>query len=253
MTESRTALVTGGSRGIGEATVRLFRVRGWDVVFTYVSNADAAATVAADTGARAERCDSGDEADILALFAALDGDGVVLDALVNNAGITGPKRRLEEVTVETLAALCRVNFIGPVVFCREAVKRMSTKHGGRGGAIVNLSSVSGMVGGANLAAYNASKGGVRLLTKSVALHCARKAYDIRCNSVHPSFAETAMLDHIAENAREPEKARTAMAAQVPLGRLAQAGEIATMVAYLASEDAGFVTGAEFVIDGGLTA
>ena len=110
-----------------------------------------------------------------------------------------------------------------------------------------------MVGGANLAAYNASKGGVRLLTKSVALHCARKAYAIRCNSVHPSFAETAMLDHIAENAREPEKARTAMAAQVPLGRLAQAGEIATMVAYLASEDAGFVTGAEFVIDGGLTA
>jgi len=171
--------------------VRLFRARGWDVVFTYVSNADAATTVAADTGARAEPCDSGDEAEILVLFAALDADGVVLEALVNNAGITGPKRRLEEVTVETLEALCRVNFIGPVVFCREAVKQMSRKHGGRGGATVNLSSTATRAGGPNQwIDYAALKSGFDMLTNGLA--CEVGDEGIRVNAVAPGYTITDM-------------------------------------------------------------
>ena len=113
--------------------------------------------------------------------------------------------------------------------------------------------MSGIVGGHNLAAYNAAKGGVRLLTKSVALHCARKGYGIRCNSVHPGFVETGMLDDVVAKARDPREARGRLASGVPLGRNATPDEISALVAYLTSDEATFVTGAEMVIDGGVTA
>jgi len=122
-----------------------------------------------------------------------------------------------------------------------------------GGAIVNMSSVSGLVGGHNIVAYNASKGAVRLLSKSVALHCARKGYQIRCNSVHPTFVDTPMFRNVVEGAREPERIRGALLAQVPLGRPAEPAEVADMIVYLLSDESAFVTGAEMVIDGGLTA
>jgi NAD(P)-dependent dehydrogenase (short-subunit alcohol dehydrogenase family) len=123
----------------------------------------------------------------------------------------------------------------------------------RGGSIVNMSSVSGIIGGHNVVAYNASKGAVRMLTKSVALHCARKGYGIRCNSVHPTFVDTPMFQASIDNAREPERIRAALLAQVPLGRLAQPREIADLIVYLLSDESAFVTGAEMVIDGGITA
>jgi NAD(P)-dependent dehydrogenase (short-subunit alcohol dehydrogenase family) len=122
-----------------------------------------------------------------------------------------------------------------------------------GGAIVNMSSVAGLIGSGNLAAYSASKGGVRLLTKSVALHCARKGYNIRCNSVHPSFAETPMLQSMIVSARNPEKLAANFATAAPLGRLAQPIEIARSILFLASDESTFTTGAELVVDGGLTA
>jgi NAD(P)-dependent dehydrogenase (short-subunit alcohol dehydrogenase family) len=122
-----------------------------------------------------------------------------------------------------------------------------------GGSIVNLSSVSGIVGGHNVAAYNASKGAVRLLTKSVALHCARERYGIRCNSVHPTFVDTPMYQAIVALGRDPEKMRAALTAQVPLGRIAQPREVADAIVYLLSDESAFVTGSELVIDGGLTA
>jgi 3(or 17)beta-hydroxysteroid dehydrogenase len=116
-----------------------------------------------------------------------------------------------------------------------------------------LSSVSGLVGGHNVAAYNSSKGAVRMLTKSVALHCAKEKYGIRCNSVHPTFVNTPMFRDTVEHAREPERIRAALIAQVPLGRVAEAREIADLIVYLLSDESAFVTGAEMVIDGGLTA
>ncbi len=248
--QGKTALVTGAASGIGRAVAERLIAEGARVALCDIDRAAGiAAAEALGEDTLFVALDVTDEAQWQAAMAAvLDAFGR-LDVVVNSAGVILLKS-IEDTSLAEWRRVMAVNLDGTFLGCRFAVEAMKRTGGG---AIVNLSSVSGMVGGANLAAYNASKGGVRLLTKSVALHCARKAYDIRCNSVHPSFAETAMLDHIAENAREPEKARTAMAAQVPLGRLAQAGEIATMVAYLASEDAGFVTGAEFVIDGGLTA
>jgi NAD(P)-dependent dehydrogenase (short-subunit alcohol dehydrogenase family) len=122
-----------------------------------------------------------------------------------------------------------------------------------GGSIVNLSSVSGIIGGHNIAAYNASKGGVRLLTKSVALHCARKGYNIRCNSVHPGFVDTPMVEGLMASAPDADRARRSMERQTPLGRLAAPDEVARMIAYLISDDSAYVTGAEMVIDGGVTA
>jgi NAD(P)-dependent dehydrogenase (short-subunit alcohol dehydrogenase family) len=122
-----------------------------------------------------------------------------------------------------------------------------------GGAIVNLSSISGIVGGHNLAAYNASKGGVRLLTKSVALHGARLRPQVRCNSVHPAFLEGPMVDDILAQTGRPELARGQIARDIPLGRLGEPSEVAELCVYLLSDESRFVTGAEFVIDGGLTA
>ena len=116
-----------------------------------------------------------------------------------------------------------------------------------------MSSIAGIVGGHNLPAYNASKGAVRLLTKSVALHCARKGYGIRCNSVHPTFVETPMYEGFVRGARDADAVRASLVAQVPLGRIAQPSEIAALIAYLASDESQFVTGAELVIDGGMTA
>ena len=109
------------------------------------------------------------------------------------------------------------------------------------------------IGGHNMAAYNSSKAGVRLLSKSVALHCARQGYGIRCNSVHPTFIETPMVKAMFENAPEPEKVRQKLERQVPIGRLGQPEEVADMILYLGSDESRFVTGSEFVIDGGLTA
>src|SRR5262249_1263740 len=123
----------------------------------------------------------------------------------------------------------------------------------RGGAIVNLSSISGIVGGHNLAAYNASKGGVRLLTKSVALHGARLSPQVRCNSVHPAFIEGPMVDNILVQTGHADMARGRITGDIPLGRLGTPAEVAQMCVYLLSEESAFVTGAEFLIDGGLTA
>ncbi len=123
----------------------------------------------------------------------------------------------------------------------------------RGGAIVNLSSVSGLVGGHNLAAYNASKGGLSLLSKSVALHGARLTPPVRCNAVCPAFVEGPMVEAIVQTARDPEAARQKMSHEIPLGRLGQPAEVADLCVYLLSDEAGFITGANLPIDGGLTA
>ena len=121
------------------------------------------------------------------------------------------------------------------------------------GSIINLSSVSGLIGGFNLAAYNSSKGAVRMLTKSVALHCARSGYGIRCNSIHPTFIETPMLESMLQDAPDPEKARQTLIRQVPLRRIGTTDDVAKMIVYLASDESTFVTGTEMVIDGGVVA
>jgi NAD(P)-dependent dehydrogenase (short-subunit alcohol dehydrogenase family) len=172
-----------------------------------------------------------------------------LDGLVNNAGIA----ILGDVERTTLADWKRVqavNVDGVFLGCKHAMPLLMKS---AAPSIVNMSSVSGLVGGANLAAYNASKGAVRLLTKSVALSGARKSPPVRCNSVHPAFVEGDMTDAIAAAARDADRARETMRREIPLGRMAKPDEIAAAVIYLLSDASSFVTGSELVVDGGIVA
>jgi 3(or 17)beta-hydroxysteroid dehydrogenase len=171
-----------------------------------------------------------------------------LDGLVNSAGIAH-LGTIEDTDYATWRRVLAVNLDGTFLGCKHALALL--KRGG--GAIVNLSSISGIVGGHNLAAYNASKGGVRLLTKSVALHGARLKPQVRCNSVHPAFLEGPMVDDILAQTGRPEIARGQLARDIPLGRLGEPKEVADLCVYLLSDESRFVTGAEFTIDGGLTA
>ncbi len=171
-----------------------------------------------------------------------------LDGLVNAAGIVAIGS-VEDTELATWRRVMAINLDGTFLGCKHALRLL--RRGG--GSIVNISSVSGLVGGHNLAAYNASKGGVRLLTKSVALHGARLKPQVRCNSVHPAFIEGPMADGMISGLRDPERARERLAAQVPLGRFGKPAEVADLCVYLLSDESAFVTGAEFVLDGGLTA
>ncbi len=246
----KVALVTGGASGIGRATCELLAAEGARVVIGDVDRAAAEVTVAA-IGPRASfrPLDVTREEDWIAVTDATVRDFGRLDILVNNAGLVLMKN-IEETGLDDWRKLMAVNLDGVFLGCKHAVRVMKERGGG---AIVNMSSIAGIIGHVSLAAYCASKGGVRLLTKSVALHCARRGYNIRCNSVHPSFADTPMLDAMIAVGRDPDKMRTSLTAAAPLNRLAQPGEIAAMILFLASEESAFTTGAEFVIDGGMTA
>jgi NAD(P)-dependent dehydrogenase (short-subunit alcohol dehydrogenase family) len=172
-----------------------------------------------------------------------------LDGLVNNAGIAilGDVERTSYADWKCVQA---VNVDGVFLGCKYAMPLLLKSSSP---SIVNLSSVSGLVGGANLAAYNASKGAVRLLTKSVALSGARKSPPVRCNSVHPAFVEGDMTDAIASAARDADRARETMRREIPLGRMAKPEEVAAAVIYLLSDASSFVTGSELVVDGGIVA
>jgi 3(or 17)beta-hydroxysteroid dehydrogenase len=172
-----------------------------------------------------------------------------LDGLVHCAGIA-ILGDVETTSYDDWRRVQAVNVDGVFFGCKYAMPLLSKS---RAASIVMLSSVSGLVAGANLAAYNASKGAVRLLAKSVALSGARKSPPIRCNSVHPSFVEGEMVDALAASARDPEKALQRMRDQIPLKRLAKPTEIANAVVWLLSPAASFVTGTELVVDGGLVA
>ena len=244
----KTILITGGASGIGLATAQRALANGAHVAIGDVDAAAGERAARETPGLHFVRLDvTSDESwaaaidDVRTRFRRIDG-------VVNSAGIflVGD---VERIPLEDWRRTMSVNVDGVFLGCRHAVRAMKE----RGGSIVNMSSVSGIVGGDNVVAYNASKGAVRLLTKSVALHCAKKNYGIRCNSVHPTFVDTPMFRESVERAREPERIRRALLPQVPLGRPAEAREIADLILYLLSDESAFVTGAEMVIDGGLTA
>jgi len=244
--QGKTALVTGAAAGIGRAIVDSFLNEGARVAVTDINQAGLADLAA--RGALALPQDVTDEARWREVVDATVAAFGKLDILVNNAGI-GIIGHIEKATLADFRKTQAVNVESVFLGCREAVRVMKA----HGGSIVNISSVAGIIGDANSAAYCASKGAVRLLTKSVALHCARAGYGIRCNSVHPSFTETAMVDSFIATARDPDRFREGLRRAIPLGRLGQVHEIAAAVLYLASDEASFTTGAELAVDGGLTA
>jgi 3(or 17)beta-hydroxysteroid dehydrogenase len=244
----KTVLISGGASGIGLATAQRALAAGAHVAIGDI-DAVAGERAAREThGLHFVRLDVTSDASWAAAIEDVRTRFRRLDGVVNSAGIF-IMGDIESISDEDWHRTNAINVDGVFYGCRHAVRAMKQ----HGGSIVNMSSVSGIVGGNNVVAYNASKGAVRLLTKSVALHCARRGYKIRCNSVHPTFVDTPMFRNAVEGAREPERIRTALLAQVPLGRPAEAVEVADMIVYLLSDESAFVTGAEMVIDGGLTA
>lgn len=172
-----------------------------------------------------------------------------LDGLVNNAGVVFIGT-VEATTLAQWRRVMDVNVDGVFLGCRHMLPLLRRAPAP---AIVNMSSVSGLVGGYNLAAYNAAKGAVRMLTKSVALNGARMTPKVRCNSVHPAFVAGAMVDDMLAQASDPERALASMQRQIPLGRLATPAEVAEAVVWLLSDQSAFTTGSEIIVDGGITA
>ena len=248
--DGKIALVTGGASGIGLAAADLLVEEGAKVVLTDLDESRAGEAMRALAHrASFHKLDVTRENEWISVTDAVVTEFGRFDILVNSAGVSLLKD-IEATTLDEWRGLMTVNLDGTFLGCKHAVRVMKEKGGG---SIVNMSSVAGLVGAGNLAAYSASKGGVRLLTKSVALHCARRGYDIRCNSVHPSFVETPMLKSMLAAARDPQKLEGNYARAAPLGRLARPIEVARAILFLASDESAFTTGAELVVDGGLTA
>ena len=248
--EGKTALVTGAASGIGLQTSIRLAEEGARVMMTDI-NFEEGRQQAEKLGANATflKLDITEEEEWISVLDETVKRFDRLDILVNSAGMV-LIADVEQITLEDWRKVHAVNLDGTFLGCKHGVRVM--KEFGAG-SIINLSSVSGMIGGFNLAAYNSSKGAVRMLTKSVALHCARAGYGIRCNSIHPTFIETPMLESMIRDSPDPEKARQTLVRQVPLRRIGKPDDVANMIVYLASDESTFVTGTEMVIDGGVIA
>ena len=242
------AIVTGGSRGIGAATSLLLARAGYFVVVNYVSNAQAAKAVVRQiekAGGKAApiQGDVASEKDIVALFKAADQFGQ-LKVLVNNAGVVDTKARVDEMSGERLARMFATNITGSFLCAREAVKRMSTRHGGTGGAIVNLSSAAATLGAPGwFVDYAASKGAIDVFTLGLAREVA--AEGIRVNGVRPGIIDT----DIHASGGEPDRVAQ-MRGQLPMQREGTAMEVAEAIVWLASDKASYVTGTCLGVSGG---
>jgi NAD(P)-dependent dehydrogenase (short-subunit alcohol dehydrogenase family) len=249
MTVTQIMIVTGGSRGIGAATARLAAQRGYDLCVNYLGHAECAEAVvreaeAAGRRAIAVQADVSKEDQVERLFETVDRDLGPLTALVNNAGVTGRSSRLDAVEAETLERVLDINVLGVMLCARAAVKRMSTKHGGQGGAIANVSSAAASLGGpGEYVWYAASKGAVDSLTVGLAKEVAGEG--IRVNGVAPGLIETEI--HAAGG--NPQRLE-ALAPSVPLGRAAGPEEVAEPILWLLSEAASYTTGAILRVGGG---
>lgn len=236
--KGKIVLVTGAAGAIGAAVTSAIKSAGGLAITTDLAvskDIDAALDVTA-------------EADWQRVTKDIEGKHGRLDGLVNAAGIA-VVGSVEKTDFATWRRVLSINLDGTFLGCKYAFPLLR-KHGG---SIVNLSSVLGLVGSSNLAAYNASKGGVSLLTKSAALNGARYKPPVRCNAVCPAFVEGAMVDEIAGGSANPQAVHQKLTNDIPLGRLGQPEEVASLCVYLLSDASAFITGADVPIDGGLTA
>jgi NAD(P)-dependent dehydrogenase (short-subunit alcohol dehydrogenase family) len=246
--QGKVVLVTGGTSGIGEATVRRFSADGAKVVFTG-SNQAAADRIARETGGTFVAHDVSDAGRWPLVVEAIARLGR-LDVAFANAGMNSGDSDIEQITLEAWQRIMSINVTGTMLTCKHAIGLMKQNPGGSSGAIIVNSSVTGMVGLPDDVTYTTSKGAIRLLAKSVALHCAKKKLNIRCNSIHPGITDTAVMQRAMQATGDPAAARAFLEKASPLNRLGRPEEIADLVAYLASDGASFITGAEYVIDGG---
>jgi NAD(P)-dependent dehydrogenase (short-subunit alcohol dehydrogenase family) len=252
----KVALVTGAARGIGEAIARAFVEEG---AFVYVTDIDDefGKDVAESLGNRASYChlDVREEAHWARATSLVMNKEGKLDIVVNNAGITGFESGVsihdpEHASLKSWQEVHRTNLDGVFLGCKYAIKSMRTNSAG---SIINISSRSGLVGIPGAAAYASSKAGVRNHTKTVALYCAEQGLNIRCNSIHPAAILTPMWEPMLGNGPEREDRMRALVADTPLRRFGTPQEVAAVAVLLASDEAGYMTGAELNIDGGILA
>ncbi|MEQ7921760.1 SDR family oxidoreductase [Xanthomonas sp. WHRI 1810A] len=242
-------LITGGSRGVGAATARLAAERGFDVAISFVANEAAALAVVADIEALgrralAVRADSADPQQVADLFAAIDRTFGRIDVLVNNAAILLPQSRLEDLGFERMQRMFAVNAIGPILCAQQAVKRMSTRHDGAGGVVINVSSAAARLGSPNeYVDYAASKGALETFTIGFAKEVARDGIRVNCvrpghiyTEMHASGGEPGRVDRVKES--------------IPMGRGGQPDEVARAILWLASAEASFITGTFLDVTGG---
>ncbi|MDQ7996266.1 MAG: SDR family oxidoreductase [Luteibacter sp.] len=242
-------LITGGSRGIGAATARLAAAQGYNVAITFVSDESAALAVATDVEAAGRRAltlraDSADPGQIDGLFAAIDREFGRIDVLVNNAGVLAQQSRLEDLSFERMQRIFAVNAIGPILFAQHAIRRMSHRHGGRGGSVINVSSASARLGSPNeYVDYAASKGALETFTTGFAREVAAEGIRVNCvrpghiyTDMHASGGEPGRVDRVKES--------------IPMKRGGQPDEVARAILWLAGAEASFITGTFLDVTGG---
>jgi NAD(P)-dependent dehydrogenase (short-subunit alcohol dehydrogenase family) len=252
----KTALITGAAGGLGQAMARMLAREGARVAVTDIDGARAealAATINAGSpgAAVAFAHDVADEGQWISVIGqaveALGG----LSVLVNNAGVGGPLAFVEADTVENWQRQYEINLRSVMLGCKHAMPHLRAS---APASIVNISSIAGLAGAPGMGAYNATKAGVWMYTKTLALEAAKQDWNVRCNSVHPVFIKTPILDpFVAMAGGDENKAHERLARGIPLKRIGEPDDVAYCVLYLASDESKFVTGSEFKIDGGMTA
>lgn len=252
--DGKVALVTGGAKGIGRASALMLAREGAKVVLTDLDEVQGSVVAREIAAAGGEALflahDVTDEAQWERVVARCVVHFGALNIVVNNAGI-GAAGSAEEETLDSWRRTMAVNLDGVFLGTKHAIRAM--KDGAGAGSIVNISSIEGIIADPKLAAYNASKGGVRIFTKSAALHCAQAGYRVRVNSIHPGYIWTPMVEGYLTSLGNVDAGRQAIAKMHPIGRMGEPDDIAYGVLYLASDESSFVTGSELVIDGGYTA
>jgi NAD(P)-dependent dehydrogenase (short-subunit alcohol dehydrogenase family) len=254
--QGKKAFVTGAAGGLGEAIARMLAREGAKVAVADIDEAGARRVADAINldhpgSAFAYRLDVTDEAAWIDTLARANEDMVGISVLVHNAGIGGELVFTEDCDLDNWRKVTAINMDAVMLGTKHALKHMRVN---QPGAIVVISSIAGLLAAPGMGAYNASKAGVWLLSKTIALECARQQIDVRCNSVHPAFIKTPILDPFVAMAGGDEAlAHQKLARGIPLGRVGDPDDVAYAVLYLASDESRFVTGAELKVDGGMSA
>lgn len=245
----KVAIITGAASGIGKETALAFVREGCRVVLTDIQKEKLHSLVAGigETALGLEQDVTQEKRwqEVVEKTVTTFGK---LDILVNSAGVGGKELNIEECSLDEFRNVQKINVEGTFLGCKYAIPPMRSNGGG---SIVIVSSMAGILGFPNGPAYSASKGALRSLAKSIALHCAR--YKIRCNSIHPSFTKTPMVEAIIAGSKNPDKRKRDLETLTPLGRMAEPNEIANAILFLASDESTYITGIELPVDGGLQA